>query len=1476
MDIAVIGLSCRVPGAKNVNQFWDNLANGVESITHFSEEVLEVSGIPKTVYSQKNYVKARPILEDIELFDAGFFGYSPAEADLTDPQQRIFLESAWEALENAGYNPEIYEGLIGVYAGGIFNNYSLLKLQQKNHIGDHEFGNLLIANDKDYLPTRVCYKLNLKGPGINVQTACSTSLVATHLACQSLLNHEIDLALAGGIAISLPHKVGYLYQEGGILSSDGHCRVFDAKANGTLFGSGVGIVVLKRLEEALRDGDRIHAVIKGSAINNDGSLKVSYTAPSVEGQAGVITEALANAGLNPETISYVEAHATGTSMGDPIEIAALTKAFRADTQKIGYCAIGSVKSNIGHLNAAAGVVSLIKTILALKYKMIPPSLHFEQPNPQINFANSPFYVNTKLSAWNTDDVPRRAGVSSFGVGGTNAHIVLEEAPEIKLFGKSRPWQLLVLSAKTATALNKATINLVEYLEQHREINLADIAYTLSLGRQAFSDRLIVVSQNLDAAVKALKSQDSSTVFSQFQESQERPVIFMFPGQGTQYVNMTKELYQVEPTFRQHIDICCQLLQPDLGIDLRQILYSEKSPETAITQSVLFVIEYALAQLWISWGIHPVGMIGYGTGEYVAATLAGIFSLQDALKLVTNSQKIAEIHLQPPQIPYISNLTGTWITTQEATDPHYWLKKRQGSREQGAGGTVEIEIRHFDKAQWPPHLDENHFVEVGDSDPSSTPLHGTRKGSFLPAPSENFNAGLQELCQQPGQILLEVGIGNTLSTLVKQHPTSAQQVILSSVDENQSAVAFLLNTLGQLWLAGASVDWSGFYTHEHRQRLPLPTYPFERQRYWIEPQTPISTVKKADITDWFYLPLWKQSILATQYEELAPSQSSYLVFLDECGLGWQLVERLQQQGHDVITVQIGAKFDKFSDSCGEQGLHSYTLNPEQSHDYQALINELQDQNKLPTNIVHLWSVTPDTNTNLELEISEKIQNLGFYSLIFLTQALTKHHLVNELKISVVANNLYDVNGEENLCPAKTTLLGAINVIPQEYPNIICRSIDVSLPISQQLIKQIITEITAQSSDRFIAYRKNHRWVQIFEAIQLKPHLETTHKLRQGGVYLITGGLGNIGLVIAEYLAKTVQAKLILIGRSAFPAKHEWSQWLTNHDAEDTITRKIHKLQELEEIGAEVLVINADVANLDDMQKLFYHIDQQFGQLHGIIHAAGTFGETLSSAINKIDKTICQQQLSPKVNGLLVLKKVLQGHKLDFCLLLSSLSSILGGLGYAAYAAANIFMDTFAHQYADSNSIPWLSVNWDTWKVRDDSQIGGTLAEFTMLPEEGIQAFQRILSGGNFPQIIVSTGDLQTRITRWMQQDFSTVGHNDKINNSQSFHARANLQNAYVAPRNEIEQILADIWQELLGIEQVGIYDNFFELGAHSLLATQVISRLRQKLQINLPANSIYEAPTIAEISIYIENHCLLSQTLQLGANAKFSDREEGIL
>jgi acyl transferase domain-containing protein len=1143
-SIAIVGMACRFPGASNVDQFWRNLCDGVESITFFSDEELLEAGVAPAELENPNYVRARPIIEDAELFDAAFFNISPREAEVLDPQHRVFLECAWSVLESAGYDPETYPGRIGVYAGAELSSYLLNNLAtNRGHLAVSGL-QVVLGADRAYLSTRVSYELNLKGPSITVQTSCSTSLVAMHLACESLMNSECDLALAGGVTVSAPIKAGYYYQEGGILSPDGRCRAFDASSQGTLFGSGAGVVALKRLEDALDDGDHIHAVVRGSAINNDGSLKVGYTAPSVDGQAAAIAEALDVAGVSAETITYVEAHGTATELGDPIEIAALTQAFRRSTQARGYCAIGSVKSNVGHLATAAGMAGLIKTALALEHGLLPPSLHFEQPNPQIDFDDSPFYVNTTLRRWQGNGAPRRAGVSAFGMGGTNAHVVLEQPPRTAQSGTSRSWQLLTLSAKIEPALESATDQLAAYLQQHPELDLADVAYTLQLGRRAFAHRRVLACQGLEDAVSALQTRDPKRVLSGLQEIAERPVAFMFPGLGDQYPNMALELYQVELAFRAQVDRCCEFLKPLLGLDLRDALFpkeeqkpasagldlrsmlgrgepqaapsAQKLNQTSVAHPAVFVIEYALAQLLIAWGVRPQAVTGHSVGEYVAACVAGVLSLPDALTLVARRaqmiqdlpggamlavllseeavqpflsadlslsavnapsscvlggpveaiaalekslleqgvayQRVQTSHafhshmldpivepltdlvrtfkLNPPDIPYLSNLTGTWITPEQATDPGYWA-------------------RH-----------SRHPVRFAD--------------------------GVRELWQDPTRILLEVGPGHTLSTMAVQHPASggALERVLSTIrhaNERETDLAFLLNALGQLWMAGVPVDWSALYGEEQRRRVPLPTYPFERLRYWIEPGDSLTTgpapaSRQKDLGDWFYVPSWKRSIPPVREPRQATIR--WLLFSGGGSLCTNLARQLEAQGDAVVTVFAGKQF--VADDKG------FVIRPGAGEDYQALLAALDERGQAPDKILHLWNVSALRKRSLNS--TDEIMLHGFYSLTYLTQALGQRERDVVLPVLVVASKTQQVASAEELYPARATLLGPCQVMAHDAPRVVCRSLDVETLKSRsrqeaELVERIIVEAEANAQDLYVAYRGRDRWVRVYEPAPL---------------------------------------------------------------------------------------------------------------------------------------------------------------------------------------------------------------------------------------------------------------------------------------------------------------------------------------------------------------------------------------------------------
>lgn len=1334
--IAIIGMSGRFPGARNVEEFWKVLHDGTEAITCFDETELEASGMGPSIRGA-GYVKARAILSDIEMFDADFFGFTPREAELTDPQQRLFLECAWEALEDAGYDARRFEGAIGVFGGSGFNHYLYSNLISNRALIE-SIGVLQasIRNRTDHLTTSVAYKMDLRGPAVTVQTACSTSLVASHLAIQSLLNYECDLALAGGAAIYLPQRSGYMYQEGGILSPDGHCRAFDERAAGTVSGNGVGVVVLKRLSDALQDRDHIEAVILGSAMGNDGAVKVGYTAPSSDGQAQVIAEAQAIAGIHPDTISYIEAHGTGTKMGDPIEVAALTQVFREKTARKGFCGLGSVKSNIGHLDAAAGIAGLVKTVLSLKHRLVPASLHFDRPNPELGLGDSPFFVNSTLRAWESP-APRRAGVSSFGIGGTNVHLVVEEAPIVPSGPESRPCQLLLLSAGSANALEATTANLASFLEKHREDTLlADVAYTLQTGRRELSHRRMVVCRDVDHAIATLRSLDPRLAITGFHEPKERPVVFMFPGQGAQYLNMAKGLYQSEPIVKTEVDECSDILLAQLGIDLRALLYPDdgdatpenqaKLTQTQIAQPALFVVEYAMARLLMSWGLEPEAMIGHSIGEYVAACLAEVFSREDALSLVAQRGRLMQqlrpgamlmipqsedqvrtllfsglslaavngpascvvsgpdesierlkmqcennsiacrglstshafhshmmdpiledfrricmqVQFRPPKLPYLSNLSGTWINQEEATNPDYWVR----------------------------HLRET--VRFGD--------------------------GVRELVRDANRVLLEVGPGRTTSTLARWNPYRASgQVVLNSIrhpEDRLDDATFLMNAVGKLWLAGVRIAWSGFYSKEQRKRVALPTYPFQRERYWIESRKSsgdevtgqTSEEKRPDTTQWFYAPVWKSKPIHQPISALE-ANVSVLVFCDSYGFGSAVASALGENGAQVFTVSEG---DEFSYNG-----QSFTIRRDSPENYQSMFQSLHAATALPSKILYFWTMAPLETSR---ETFEAQLDRSFFGPLLIGKALGSLVFTPAFELTFFSNHLYDVTGNALTHPERATLLGPCRTLPQEYPEISCRHIDLDVPPDDtwalSTLDQIMAEISSPSGDATVAYRNGRRWVQDFEQLSIALRNDPP-PLRTHGTYLVVGGLGGLGLVFAEQLAETANANLVLIGRSSFPDAEEWEKWLSTHDESDPVSTTIRKLRNLEDKGATILALSADVSDRGRMQEVIRMVRERFGSLHGVIHAAGVPG---GGIIQGKTRQAAEEVLAPKVKGTIVLASVLEDQSLDFFVACSSRSSILGTFGQVDYCAANAFLNVFAHHSKMSGRNPILSVCWDAWQ------------------------------------------------------------------------------------------------------------------------------------------------------------------------------------
>ena len=922
--VAVIGMAGRFPGSSDTRSFWRNLADGISGVSDIQPR--RGSSLSK----EPNYVAKAAVLDDADHFDAKFFGIYPKQAIDMDPQHRLFLEMCWHAMEDAGYVPDESKDRVGLFAGCHMNTYVFTRLaadaEFRRTLADSFPGGSLsaeISNDKDYLATRVAYQLNLRGPSVAVQTACSTSLVAIAQACESLVGGSCDMAISGGVTATFPQKQGYLHTEDSILSPDGNCRTFDANARGTIFGDGVGAVVLKRLDDAIADHDDIYAVIKGWGVNNDGGDKTSYTAPSVSGQSTAIRLAHARAGITADTISYVEAHGTGTLVGDPIEIQALTEAFRDTTDKTQFCRIGSLKTNVGHLDVAAGVTGVIKTSLALKHRQLPGNLNFDSPNPKIDFKSGPFIVNTELTPWQTDALPRRAGVSSFGVGGTNAHLVMEEAPERSSSESKRNFHLLRLSAKSAEALDQMTDDLADHIESDSNANLADVAYTLQVGRQSFRHKRFVVAEDAATAVEGLRSRSRKYGSTSDRRASQTPVVFLFPGQGSQHVNMARDLYRSSPVFAKELDACCDALTPYLGIDLRTLIYpadgfpaSERLNQTEIAQPALFAISYAVARLWQSLGVQPTNMMGHSVGEFAAAAIAGVMSMQDAARLVALRGRLMQalppgsmIAIQLPAdelkkiLPAsleIAAMNGPAFCV--ASGPTEQLEKFAAELESGKHGEdiacrmlrtshafhsrmmdeaiepFEAEVRKV--TLHPPTLPIFSSVTAKPLDEATAtdPIYWARQ---IREPVRFSDAMAEILSQHSGDLaLLEVGPSQALSTLTKQQSLDLkrQHVIpsLPHVKQTDSDEMFFANAIGKLWQSGASICWDSVYDSEQRNRLHLPLYRFQRERYSFESESQ-EALEQPAIASAKTLPETPVSTAATQLQSVAgdqmPAQSS---------------------------------------------------------------------------------------------------------------------------------------------------------------------------------------------------------------------------------------------------------------------------------------------------------------------------------------------------------------------------------------------------------------------------------------------------------------------------------------------------------------------------------------------------------------------------------------------------------------------------
>ena len=1318
------------------------------------------------------------VLDGPELFDAAFFGVSPREAELMDPQHRLFLECAWEALEAAGYDPQRTGGTVGVFAGASKGDY-LLVLGQSGALSEPDRQPPGAPRHRQGLPDDP--RLLQAGPrGAEPRRADRLLDLARRRPPRLplLLARDCDLALAGGVSITAHQRRGYIYTEGDVLSPDGHCRSFDAGAAGSVDSDGAAVLVLKRLADALADGDRVRAVIRGSGDQQRRRRQGRLQRAARRGQARLIAR---HAWPAP---AWRPRRSPTSKRTAPARRSATRSRSRPCTRRSPAPA-GSAsapwrrsRATSATLNAAAGAIGLIKAVLALEHRQIPPTLHVERPNPGIDLATSPFFLNTELRDWDCEG-PRRVGVSSFGVGGTNAHVILEEAPGPEPASPpARPWQLLPLSARTPAALEAATAALAGHLERHPEIGLADAAWTLQVGRRPFEHRRIAVCRDHGDAVQALETVDARAVATRATLRAEPPVVFLFPGQGAQHAGMGAGLYAEEPAFRAGVDRCCEILEPHLGRDLRELLVplpgtearaAAELGETALTQPALFTVEHALARTLMGWGIVPRAMLGHSLGEYVAACLAGVLSLEDALALVAARGRLiqslppgamlavplpaaeiagalgpelalaavngearsvvsgpaaavaalqerlarrgvacrrlptshafhssmmdpildrfrAEVErlaLRAPSIPYLSNLTGTWIRPEEATSPDYWVRHLRE--------TVQLAAAAAELAGEAPAL-----VEVG-----------------------------------PGK-----GLGN-----VVRRPAAAREVVAAMPGDEAGLpeAAALMLAVGRLWTAGVAVDWPALHENERRRRVTLPTYPFERKRYWVDgvdgvdgvnwldgvagvgppaaAAEPTEPPRAADMADWFYVPTWTPSALASSDDG---RDRSWLLLLDDGGLGGALADRLAARGHAIVTVTEGPELARFSD-------RAWALDPRRAAHWQALLAELDRAGGFPSEVVHLANLTGGAALP-----HPQAEARSFHGPLALAQALAGAAAGRPGRLTFVADRLLAVTPTEAVEPDKALLLGPLRVGPQRFPGLAFRAVDLEAGLDAEaaadlLVGEMVNELAGAGDEPAVAWRAGRRWVEGFAPVRLPAGEGRPPALRERGVYLVTGGLGGIGLVLAEHLATACRARLVLVRRRPFPERGEWTERLRaqagngsggDGGEEDATATTIRRLLAMEAAGAEVLVLAADVTDPAQMDEVRRAAEERFGAVHGIVHSAGVgSGETIDWSAPAAAAAV----LAPKTRGTRVVAAAFDDVPLDLFVISASQASVLGGgIGQVDYSAANAFADAWV-QARSAAGWPTLAVaiGWATWR-----EVG--LGLRTVLGEVGSTRERRLAS------------------------------------------------------------------------------------------------------------------------------------------------------
>jgi acyl transferase domain-containing protein len=1345
--IAIVGMSGRFPGADTPDELWENSLQGSGGLRPVTDEDLAEAGVDPAQAADPRYVRMAAPVSGLDMFDAGFFGFSPRDAEITDPQQRLFLECCWEALEHAGYRPDATPGQVGVFAGCGFPYYLLENILPHKELPDGTGPmQVKIGVDRDSLATMVSYKLDFTGPSVVVQTFCSTSLVAVHMACQSLLTYDCDSALAGAVSVSLPQQAGYVYEEGGIVSPDGSVRSFDANARGTVIGNGAGVVVLRRLPDALADGDRVHALILGSAVTNDGRARVGYTAPGVDGQAAVMRYAMSLAGVEPQTIDYVECHATGTPLGDSVEISAMTRVF-GDTAAEP-CVLGSLKPLVGHLDRASGVAGLIRTVQAMQHQWFPGVPGFTEPNQAFAAAPGRFVVPAEPRPWPQRGGPRRAGVSSFGMGGTNVHLVVQETPPAPAPAESAEGSshLLVLSARSESALTQIAGRLAKRLASDEEETLADIAFTLQTGRTPFPYRTSLVCTDRVEAAAALS--DPGAIPACRVTGRPRPRLHL-PDLDAETIDWGRVRERLSESFT----------------GIRQALATQAAASAGdeATRVQFAVVKLLLAVLSGS-GDRPV-VTGEGTGLRAAALLTTGAVREEADAADVDGQELL-ITVGPPQ---------------RGTDDKGW--------------------------------------------------------AALPA------------------------------------------------DDAEAADAVLWDVLGRLWRLGAEVDWAALHDG-HRRRVPLPTYPFERRRVWLEPPRPASTgpadlggtrpvtdaprapegpggERLTDLADWFHVPVWRQHHLPPGgLDERLRARGPWWLLTDDGGWCDAVAARLRAAQAEFVVARPGGRPARDSgDVTGRTP--------------SEVLSEVLRRCPAPRTVIHAWGLDPLDPAESPSAAFDMALDRGFRTALDLAGILAGRRESDEVDVLLCTDGALAVTGQDLYAPEQGALTGLSTVLTQENPGLLWRQTDLGLRTgdgipSADRVEQFLLE-ACTSRPAPVALRGEAVWVRDFQPLRLEapdvsppPVPGSGQSLHRGATVLITGGLGDVGTVLARHLGADLGCRLVLTAGTELPPRSRWARIAERDDPQDRAARHVRTVLALEKAGIEVAAYTARAEDRQAMAEAIERARSRFGGLDAVIHAAGLSDPRYFGVAHSTDPDLLLSHFAPKVHGLLTLHDVLADEpSVSLRTAVSSLSAVLGGLGFAGYAAANSALDAYTRHLTVHSGARWSTVDWEGWRIRAEGHIlpGSTVADYPMTPDEGVQAFDRALGAHRrVRHLVVSSGPLAHRLALWAGGDNRWPGGAPTAaavgSAAPERHPRPELNTLYEPPRHGVETAVADVWADILGLEQVGALDNFFDLGGHSLALMQVLGRLRRRLRTAIQPMTLVEHPTVRSLS-----EALAAQTVQ---------------